>query len=60
MLETVSTSCPYCGEPISLVVDLSVESQEYTEDCEVCCQPMVVSVVVAGEECTVEVWQENA
>jgi len=40
-------SCPYCAEPISLVVDFSAGSQEYIEDCQVCCQPMNV-IVDAG------------
>jgi transcription elongation factor Elf1 len=39
-------SCPYCAEPISLVVDFSAGSQEYIEDCQVCCQPMNVIVDV--------------
>ena len=44
MLETsAEVSCPYCGETITLLLDLSVESQSYTEDCSVCCQPMAVS-----------------
>ena len=37
-------SCPYCAEPISLVVDFSGGSQTYIEDCQVCCQPMEVTV----------------
>jgi hypothetical protein len=44
MLETTAeVSCPYCGETITLLLDLSVESQSYIEDCSVCCQPMTVS-----------------
>jgi transcription elongation factor Elf1 len=34
--------CPYCGEPISMVLDLSVPAQAYVEDCEVCCRPIEV------------------
>ena len=34
--------CPYCGESISMLVDLSVSDQEYIEDCEVCCNPIAV------------------
>jgi hypothetical protein len=41
--------CPYCGEPISVLVDCSLEQQTYVEDCQVCCQPMVVQVVVDDE-----------
>ena len=34
MLETTAeVICPYCGETITLLLDLSVESQTYIEDC---------------------------
>lgn len=33
-------SCPYCWEEISMVLDTSVRSQTYVEDCEVCCHPI--------------------
>ena len=36
-----SLSCPYCGEPIEVYVDLGGgEQQEYIEDCSVCCRPI--------------------
>jgi len=35
-------TCPYCGETISMVLDLSVNRQTYTEDCEVCCRPIEI------------------
>lgn len=41
-------SCPYCGERISLVVEASEETQEYIEDCEVCCRPLIVVVDQEG------------
>ena len=36
--------CPYCGESISLLVDNSIENQEYIEDCQVCCSPILISI----------------
>jgi len=42
MLSTCETTCPYCGERISLVLDASGGSQRYIEDCQVCCQPITV------------------
>ncbi len=33
-------NCPYCGEVIEIMVDCSVRSQEYIEDCSVCCRPI--------------------
>ena len=44
MLETTAEdTCPNCGETITLLLDLSVESQTFLDDCSVCCQPMSVS-----------------
>ena len=42
--------CPYCGEVISLLIDDSVSSQEYVEDCQVCCSPILISVEIDYEE----------
>ncbi|WP_413664399.1 CPXCG motif-containing cysteine-rich protein [Microbulbifer sp. CNSA002] len=39
-----SIYCPYCGEIIKILVDSSVLPQQYTEDCQVCCRPIVFSV----------------
>ena len=37
--------CPYCGEPVELLVDPGGGShQEYVEDCEVCCRPCRVEL----------------
>lgn len=41
--------CPYCGEAISIVVDESVAEQQYIEDCEVCCRPMVIIQRLAAD-----------
>lgn len=40
----IDTRCPYCGEPISLLVDESAGDQQYIEDCQVCCRPINVAV----------------
>ena len=39
-------SCPYCGEGITILVDDSLPEQEYTEDCQVCCRPILLHVSV--------------
>ena len=42
-----SIACPYCGEENVILVDESAgESQEYVEDCQVCCQPWQVRVTL--------------
>jgi len=43
-------TCPYCGEEISMVLDLSVGRQTYIEDCEVCCKPIEVSFTVEDDD----------
>ena len=45
VIET-SVQCPYCWERFTLLVDGSVEDQEYVEDCEVCCRPIDFIVLV--------------
>jgi hypothetical protein len=49
MPETIGATCPYCGEPIELVVDASAGSSNYIEDCQVCCRPIRVDVEIYGE-----------
>lgn len=48
-LDMAEVTCPYCGEPIELAVDISAGSQSYIEDCPVCCQPMSVHVGVDAD-----------
>ncbi|MEK9628034.1 MAG: CPXCG motif-containing cysteine-rich protein [Nitrospinota bacterium] len=35
--------CPYCAQKISVLIDLSVPTQNYIEDCEICCRPIEIS-----------------
>jgi hypothetical protein len=44
-----SISCPYCGETISILIDDSSPEQQYIEDCQVCCRPIVIDVVVGPD-----------
>jgi len=45
-----TVSCPYCGEANTIFVDESAgESQEYVEDCQVCCQPWQVTVTLSED-----------
>ena len=36
--------CPYCWQDISMLLDSSIKKQSYIEDCEVCCNPIQVSI----------------
>ncbi|UTW05152.1 CPXCG motif-containing cysteine-rich protein [Amphritea atlantica] len=58
-LETISRSCPYCGEPIELLVDCTAGDQQYFEDCQVCCKPISVDLKVDGAEAVVSLRDEN-
>ena len=42
-------SCPYCGETITILVDGSLPEQQYVEDCQVCCRPIVLNVTVVAD-----------
>lgn len=42
--------CPYCGETFETEIDASTEgTQEYIEDCYVCCRPIVFHVETESE-----------
>jgi len=60
-IEAGKIDCPNCGEQIELLIDCSVEHQEYIEDCQVCCRPITI-VASVGEDglATVTVRDENA
>jgi hypothetical protein len=47
--------CPYCWEEISFLLDSSISSissNEYIEDCEICCNPIETSVKFENEVLT--------
>ncbi len=51
----MDVTCPYCGEPVELLVDASAGAAAYAEDCPVCCRPMQVHVEIDGESVAVRV-----
>jgi len=60
LLQENNISCPYCGEMITILVDQSEEQQQYIEDCQVCCRPMDIRIIVsANGECQIEARNEN-
>ena len=42
--------CPYCWEEISMLIDTSERHQSYIEDCEVCCNPIQLTVLTEDLE----------
>jgi hypothetical protein len=60
-LEETTISCPYCGELITILIDRSVETQQYIEDCQVCCRPIEIQVTVsANGSCQIDARDENS
>jgi len=60
LLQENIISCPYCGEMITVLVDGSVEEQQYIEDCQVCCRPINIQVnISANGSCQIEARGEN-
>jgi len=58
LVDEASYICSACGETVVVPLDLSQGStQEYVEDCPVCCRPNVIHVEIddAGEA---QVWAE--
>lgn len=42
--------CPYCNESVEISIDPGGgKSQQYVEDCEICCQPWSVNVQYNGD-----------
>ncbi|MCC5867972.1 MAG: CPXCG motif-containing cysteine-rich protein [Gammaproteobacteria bacterium] len=45
LLEEATITCPWCWEEIVVLVDTSTGNQQYVEDCQVCCNPIEISVM---------------
>ncbi len=58
-LEETPAHCPYCGEPIRLLIDTTALPSEYIEDCEVCCRPIRVQADVSEDTLNVCCRQED-
>jgi len=60
LLEGRYIQCPYCWEQIELSIESAIEEQQYIEDCQVCCNPISITVnIVPDGPAQVEVRQEN-
>lgn len=52
-------NCPYCGEAFETSIDCTIDSQEYIEDCYVCCRPILFEVTLDSDDVFVTVRHEN-
>jgi len=59
-LQQEQVSCPYCGEPIDVILDTQEAGQQYIEDCQVCCRPIVFRLSIDTDgQLVVSVHDEN-
>jgi len=58
-LEYVTVLCPYCGESNEITVERTGTAVLYTEDCQICCRAMQVSVTPRGDDIEVSVHHEG-
>lgn len=51
-MEEVNLTCPYCLQAITMLVDLGLGEgvNEIVEDCEVCCRPIELSIIIEDNE----------
>jgi len=59
VMEAKLLMCPYCGESFTVLVDCSMDEQNYIEDCQVCCQPIVLDVNITGEKVMLQARRED-
>lgn len=60
LLTETTVNCPYCGEPIEVLIDPQDAGQDYIEDCQVCCRPIIFTVTAdAMGHLSVSVRDEN-
>ena len=59
MLESQDYQCPYCGEPVEVLLDLSGGDQHYIEDCPVCCRPIQFELQTDGDSWNLQVRRED-
>ncbi len=53
-------NCPYCGEALEVLIDHQEAGQQYIEDCQVCCKPIIFKLALdALGNVSVSVHDEN-
>ncbi|MAJ80481.1 MAG: hypothetical protein CMK30_04020 [Porticoccaceae bacterium] len=57
-MQELKEICPFCWESIWLLVDPS-EEQTYTEDCHICCRPILIKTTISDNQVTLIVAQED-
>ncbi len=56
MQTTAEYYCAYCGEPNTTFIDISSGlTQQYVEDCQVCCRPNILYITIDEETLDVDI-----
>ena len=45
----IDVDCPYCAQVFTVRIDLSAGAQTSIEDCQVCCQPISMSLLLTDD-----------
>lgn len=56
MLESRTLRCPWCGEKFETLIERSEDDSAYTEDCPVCCRPILMQL--SGDDAHLDVERE--
>ncbi len=59
LLQEHDVTCPYCWQPITVLVDCSVSAQDYVEDCHICCRPILLRIHLEEDVAVIEAVPEN-
>lgn len=54
-----TVTCPWCFEPVEILLEPEPEAGEWVEDCGVCCHPIQLAAF-AGPDGTVELAAERS
>ena len=59
-LEEAMVYCPYCGETITVLINEEEIGDEYIEDCQVCCKPIIFTILTDFDgSLSISVREEN-
>ena len=59
MIDEDKGLCPYCWEELYFEIDTSIEEQEYVEDCQVCCNPILLTVKIYEGSINIDTAKED-
>lgn len=61
VLTRADIHCPYCGESFETFVDTSTGSYQTIEDCQICCAPIELAIVISpdGEQVDVQARRDD-